>query len=45
MRLRPRPRIEHADVNLEKDGTLFLNRKKVTLDEKVDDQRFELPKP
>lgn len=29
----PKPRIEHADVDLEKDGTLYLNRKKVTLDE------------
>ncbi len=29
----PKPRIEHADVNVEKDGTLYLNRKKVTLDE------------
>ena len=29
----PTPRIEHADVALEKDGTLFLNEKQVTLDE------------
>ena len=29
----PKPRIEHADVALEKDGTLFLNGKQVTLDE------------